>query len=339
MRRREQRRPIFEGRREAYALRRRLEELLEEASPLHERQVDDRLSVDGEDVEDHEHEVAGTRLERFEAGRPRLVERAHLAVEHRRRRADGMDDGAGNRAEALGQVVAVSARQRRLAPADRHDRPVSVPLRLEQPARTARQDIGDRRELRARRDGSLGRRVLPQEEPVPLVPVEVRGDERPDAVDPLPPEPEGEAAVGLLLQELVRPAVPDLDRAGAVLAGRDRALEGAVVEWMILDVDREVPLAGREGQPLRHGPAGEGAVPLESQIVVEPPCVVALDDEDRAAARRASAERLGCAPRVALAPVVAERGHVPDHPTPVALLTLPLQDRQNPCSPGIRNRG
>ena len=207
-----------------------------------------------------------------------------------------------------------------------------------QPA-PARQDIGDRRELRARRDGSLGRRVLPQEEPVPLVPVEVRGDERPDAVDPLPPEPEGEAAVGLLLQELVRPAVPDLDRAGAVLAGRDRALEGAVVEWMILDVDREVPFAGREGEPLRHGPAGEGAVPLEPQVVVEPTCVVALDDEHRAAARRASAERLGCAPRVSLAPVVAERGHVPDHPTRVTLLTLSLQDRQNPCSMGIRNRG
>ena len=251
-----------------------------------------------------------------------------------------MDDGAGDRAEALGQVVAVSARQRRLAPADRHDRPVSVPLRLEQPARTARQDIGDRRELRARRDGSLGRRVLPQEEPVPLVPVEVRGDERPDAVDPLPPEPEGEAAVGLLLQELVRPAVPDLDRAGAVLAGRDRrprrsrsraddprrGPRGAVrrprggapsarPSWR---GRRPARAAGRSGAAGRRG-AGRRR-PGRRPTGVRRTARVCAAGRACAGSRRA-----GARPRSSHA-----RG---------ALNIASYRDRQNPCSTGIRNRG
>ena len=91
----------------------------------------------------------------------------------------------------------------------------------------------------------------------------------------------GEAAVALLLEQLVRAAVPDLDRAGAVVALRDLALEGPVLERMVLDVDGKVLLARLERDALRDGPRGEDAVALEAKVVVEPPGVMPLDDEDR----------------------------------------------------------
>ena len=99
---------------------------------------------------------------------------------------------------------------------------------------------------------------------------------------------DGEAAVALLLDELVRAGVPDLDGAGAVVALRDLALEGRVVERVILDVDGERALAGLERHALRHRPRGERAVPLEPEVVVEAPRVVALDDEDRRLRRAAA---------------------------------------------------
>ena len=55
----------------------------------------------------------------------------------------------------------------------------------------------------------------------------------------------------------------------------------AVVERVVLDVHGQVALARLERDALRHGPARERAVALEAEVVVEPPRVVALDDEDR----------------------------------------------------------
>ena len=98
-------------------------------------------------------------------------------------------------------------------------------------------------------------------------------------------EADREAAVLLLLDELVGAAVPDLDRAGAVLPRRDLALEVAVVERVILDVHRQVPLAERERHALRHRPAQEHPVPLEAEVVVEAARGVALDDEAERVAR------------------------------------------------------
>ena len=54
---------------------------------------------------------------------------------------------------------------------------------------------------------------------------------------------------------------------------------------MILDVHGERALAGLERHALRHRPRGERAVALEPEVVVQPPGVVALDDEDRLLAR------------------------------------------------------
>ena len=100
------------------------------------------------------------------------------------------------------------------------------------------------------------------------------------------------------------PSIPDLDRAAAVLALGDLAREGRVVERVVLDVDGERLLPRLERDALGHSPRGERAVAFETEVVVEPARVVALDDEDRPAAGRRAAERLRRLLRVALAPVV-----------------------------------
>ena len=69
------------------------------------------------------------------------------------------------------------------------------------------------------------------------------------ALQPLPVEAHGQPAVALLLDELVGPLVPDLDRAGAVLPLGDLALERRVLERVVLDVHGEVLLARLERHP------------------------------------------------------------------------------------------
>ena len=120
----------------------------------------------------------------------------------------------------------------------------------------------------------------------------------------------GQSAVSLLLDELVRARVPDLDGAGAVLPLRNLALERRVLERMILYVDREPLLAGLERNALRDGPRCERPVALEPEVVVQPPGVVALDDERRLLTPLLAAERLGRLLRIALAAVLAELRHL-----------------------------
>src|SRR4029077_7980145 len=115
---------------------------------------------------------------------------------------------------------------------------------------------------------------------------------------------DGQPAVLLLLQELVGSAVPDLDSPGAVLALRDLAREGRVVERVILDVNGQRSLSRFEGHALRHGPAGERALALEAEVVMKAARVVALDHEDRLlAALLAFAKRLRSLVLVPLAPI------------------------------------
>ena len=54
----------------------------------------------------------------------------------------------------------------------------------------------------------------------------------------------------------------------------------------------------------------EDARVLEPEVVVEPPRVVALDDEDRAAGATPAAERLGCLAGISLALVGLELRHL-----------------------------
>src|SRR6185503_4745001 len=235
----------------------RVEDLLEQLTPLTQRQVAHGLSVELEQVEGQEDERARAALQRLETRRAVLVEGAHLAVEHRRRRSHRLRHVPRDLPEPLREVPAVPAREPRLTAVDRHDRAVAVPLGLEEPVGAPRKSLGERRELGPDRLPAGRRRLLAEQQPVLLLAVEVRRHERPDALRSLPVEPEREAAVALLLEELVRPAVPDLDGAGAVLTLRDLALERAVVERVIFDMHREMPLACAKWQALGHGPARE----------------------------------------------------------------------------------
>src|SRR5205814_574354 len=107
-----------------------------------------------------------------------------------------------------------------LAAAHVRERPVAVPLDLEQPAGALRHILLESRQHRAV-DLPLRRRgiaAFPDEQPVLRVAVEMRRHERPQPVEPLAAQPDSQPAVLLLLDELVRPAIPDLDGTRAVLA-------------------------------------------------------------------------------------------------------------------------
>src|SRR5581483_11179001 len=153
----------------------------------------------------------------------------------------------------------------------------------------------------------------PDQEPVLLLAVEVRRDERPHAVEPLAVQPHLELTAALLLEQLVGAVVPDLDRAGPVLAGRDLACKGGVFERMVIHVDGERARTGLHRHPLRHRPGGEHTVALEPEVVVEAAGVMALNDEDRLRAPLAPAEGLRRLLRVALRAVVGQLRHRPVH--------------------------
>lgn len=113
--------------------------------------------------------------------------------------------------------------------------------------------------------------------------------------------------------ELGRPRafVPDHDRAAAVLALRDDALEAAIVERMVLGRHRQPLLAGDQARPLRHRPALQHAVHLQPEVIVQPPRRMLLDDIGIAAsARRRLARRLRRPREIALGIIGVERlGH------------------------------
>ena len=135
-----------------------------------------------------------------------------------RRRANRESNGASGVAEPARQIFAVTARERHFPTRHRHDRAKSVPLRLVDPLLTdgsvsvAVASIGRWSATRAA--------VLPQEQPVLRITVERGRHERPTSRRS-PSRRTVETSVALLLEQLVRSTVPDLDRAGAVLAGRD----------------------------------------------------------------------------------------------------------------------
>src|SRR6476659_5638337 len=75
------------------------------------------------------------------------------------------------------------------------------------------------------------------------------------------------------------PAIPDHHGAATVLALRDRALEGVVLDRMILDVNRKPLFAGNEAGPSRHRPALHHPIELKAQIVMQPRRRMFLDHE------------------------------------------------------------
>ncbi len=136
--------------------------------------------------------------------------------------------------------------------------------------------------------------VLDQQPVDPLAAgaVMLHADQDPAALEPLSLQGELEVAMtqsvfGRWLLRFPRAPVPDHDGAAAILSFGNRAFEVAVVERVVLDLDRE-PLVGRIGRgSARHGPGLEDAVELEPQVVMEPASRMFLDDEPERSGRRA----------------------------------------------------
>ena len=120
----------------------------------------------------------------------------------------------------------------------------------------------------------------------PVAPEAGRPDENERAVQLLPvqlelelPVVDGTGRVGGVRVGTIGSPVPDDDVARAVLTPRDDALEVEVVERMVLDVDREPPLARVEGRPARDRPGRQHALHFEPKIVMEGGGAMTLDDE------------------------------------------------------------
>ena len=298
-----QRRAVVEGGGDLDPALPGVHELREPLVPLGQRQVDQRRPLHLEQIEgDVEVRRAFLALLHRRERRPAiLADGDDFAVEH----AVGCPERAlqrpDDRRKAIDEGLVVPAAQVDVAASDRRDRPEAVPLHLEEPALAGRH-VG-RERCQHRRVGAAlpGRRtlllLLLDDQPVLCVAAEMRRHERPEPVQPLAAQPDREAAVRLLLDELVRAVVPDLDGAGAVVPGRDLALERGVGERMILDVDRKVLLTRLQRHAFRHRPAGKRTVTLEPEVVVQVPRIVALDHEDRFLALAPLAKRLGRLPR------------------------------------------
>src|SRR5579884_2625825 len=97
--------------------------------------------------------------------------------------------------------------------------------------------------------------------------------------------------------------VPKHHRASAVIAGWNGAFETAVIERMILNFDRETPVAAFHGKPFGNGPRFQNAFHLQSKIVMQMARGMFLDDELQPFffARRDFARRLAGLPKIAFA--------------------------------------
>jgi hypothetical protein len=256
------------------------DDLLEAAPALPQRLADELLGVELEEVEEHEDGRAVALLQKREARPAAFVERADLAVENCVRCRDRTCRRSRDVTEPPREIVPVPARERHLAAGHGHDRAEAVPLRLVAPLLPERERLrGDREHGQVA--AAAAARVLPEEEPVLGVSVERGRHKRPLTVQPLSTKPHREPTVALLLEQLVRPAIPDLDRARAVLPRGNDALEIGVLQRVVLDVNGEVPLALPKRDALRDRPTRERAVALEAEVVVQASCVVPLDYEAR----------------------------------------------------------
>ncbi len=76
-------------------------------------------------------------------------------------------------------------------------------------------------------------------------------------------------------------AIPELHRSAAILALGNGAFEVAVIERMVLDLDRQPLDLGVERRALRDSPRLEHAIELEPEIVMQPRRIMTLNDEPK----------------------------------------------------------
>src|SRR3569832_2307336 len=137
--------------------------------------------------------------------------------------------------------------------------------------------------------------------------------QRPQARELFTLETNLEVALAQALPRIVlrfpRAPVPQNVVALAVLMGGYFAFECAVIERVILDVHGETFIRGIEARPLRDGPALQGAVELEPEVVMQAARVVTLDEIGHALSglRADLASRFRCDGEIALLPVFHQR--------------------------------
>jgi hypothetical protein len=103
---------------------------------------------------------------------------------------------------------------------------------------------------------------------------------------------------------------------------------------MVLDVDGHPPVLWVERRSLGHGPAGQHAVDLEPEVVVQPRRAVALDDEAPiTGGRRSRADfacRLGRLAEIPLRAATSAR-------RPQRLSLSKTDSRPNSCGPALKS--
>src|SRR6185437_13586904 len=169
--------------------------------------------------------------------------------------------------------------------------------------------------------------ALLDEQPVARIALAAHAHQRPAAFEPLAPQHEFERAVlefgdGITAGRQPQALVPHHDRAAAIFALRDDALEIDIVDGMVLDLAGEALHRGIEAQSFGHRPAFQDARHLQAEIEMEMACRVLLHDK----AQRFQATLLDAAlglgrPReIALSPVFLEA-----HARPLAAPAAPSQ--------------
>src|SRR3546814_13341925 len=96
-------------------------------------------------------------------------------------------------------------------------------------------------------------------------------------------------------------------RASAISASGNGAFEPAVIQRVVFGPDGKALVVRIEARTSRHRPAFENAVQLEPQIVMQPGCVMLLDDKAVAACRPGRAGGFGRFREIALCPVCLKR--------------------------------
>ena len=74
-------------------------------------------------------------------------------------------------------------------------------------------------------------------------------------------------------------AVPEHDRAAAILAFGNRAFEVTIVQRVVFHLHGQALVLGIERRSLGHSPGLEDAVEFEAQVIMEPRGVMFLDDK------------------------------------------------------------
>ena len=137
--------------------------------------------------------------------------------------------------------------------------------------------------------------LLDQEPGILLLAPPLHPHQHPGTAQLVAGQAELEAAFGIVgfgvAQRLPGARVPDHDGTAAIFSLRDRTLEGAVVQGMVLDMDCQTLVLGIEARAAGDRPALVGGTQLQPQVVMQPAGGMLLYDE--AAARLHAGSTLG----------------------------------------------